>query len=271
MSKAAKSVPAKRKPRKVAKRPSGARWNFADNLAGAVAAVPQDFIALNNPIAIVGSQLKVNPGGGNYVCFVKLAPNNNNPNNSVVQVPVKADEYRQLIAEPQRNREIRERLHFLLLYRSPMVRCHVLQWSQIKDNKLTTTIIQRKTGKPVEMTLHHIPQKILDIRREKIRLTPEECDRQKPRPIFSLPTANGANKAVRKWVKRTGINKDITWSCVRLSFSIILQSTNTDAATVALLLGHTRDTICNETYKRHRPKDQSATIAKLPPAEWYYN
>jgi len=40
---------------------------------------------------------------------------------------------------------------------------------------------------------------------------------------------------------------------------------------VALLLGHTTTRYVNETYKRHRPKDQTATIAKLPAAEWNYD
>jgi integrase len=184
---------------------------------------------------------------------------------------LESDEYRQLIAEPQRNREIRDA--FIFCCYTGLRWCDVanLRWTQIKDNTLTTTIIQKKTGKPVELTLHHIPQKILDIRREKIRTIPDRPITPKPRPVFSLPTANGANKAVRKWVKRAGINKDITWSCARLSFSIILQDANTDAATVALLLGHTTTRYVNETYKRHRPKDQSAIIAKLPDAVWSYN
>jgi integrase len=168
---------------------------------------------------------------------------------------LEADEYRQLIGEPQRNREIRDA--FIFCCYTGLRWCDIvnLRWSQIKDNTLTTTIIQQKTGMPVELTLHHIPQKILDIRREKIRLTPE-------RPVTQKP---------RKWFKRASIDKDITWSCARLSFSIILQDANTDAATVALLLGHTTTRYVNETYKRHRPKDQSATIAKLPAAEWNYN
>jgi integrase len=184
---------------------------------------------------------------------------------------LEADEYRQLIAEPQRNREIRDA--FIFCCYTGLRWCDVknLRWSQIKDNTLTKTIIQKKTGKAVELTLHHIPQKILNIRKEKIHMTPEMLNANKTRPIFSLPTAEGANKAVTKWVKRAGINKDITWSCARLSFSIILQDANTDLATVALLLGHTTTRYVNETYKRHRPKDQSATIAKLPAAEWNYN
>jgi len=184
---------------------------------------------------------------------------------------LEGDKYRSLISEPLRNCEFRDA--FIFCCYTGLRWCDVknLRWSQIKDKTLTTAIIQKKTGKPVELTLHHIPQKILEIRKDKIRNVPKRSNTQKGRPVFSLPTADGANKAVRKWVKRAGIDKDITWSCARLSFSIVLQDVNTDAATVALLLGHTTTRYVNETYKRHRPKDQSATMAKLPDAEWDYN
>jgi integrase len=184
---------------------------------------------------------------------------------------LEAEEYRSLIGEPQRNREVRDA--FIFCCYTGLRWCDVknLRWSQINGDTLSKSIIQKKTGKPVELTLHHIPQKILDIRKDKLRTVPEKPNTQKGRPVFSLPTANGANKAVRKWVKRAGIDKDITWSCARLSFSIVLQDANTNVATVALLLGHTTTRYVNETYKRHRPKDQTATIAKLPAAEWNYN
>jgi integrase len=188
-----------------------------------------------------------------------------------IKESLEAEEYLRLLALPLRNREIRDA--FIFSCYTGLRWCDVrdLQWSQIKDNTLTTTIIQKKTGKPVRITLHRITQIILDMRREKMQISPEQPNTQRSKPIFSLPTADGANKAIRNWVKRAGIDKDITWSCARLSFSILLQDANADAASVALLLGHTTTRYVNETYKRHSPKDQSAIIAKLPDAEWNYN
>ncbi|GAA0544671.1 hypothetical protein GCM10009415_28530 [Chitinophaga japonensis] len=85
------------------------------------------------------------------------------------------------------------------------------------------------------------------------------------RKVFDLPTANGANKILGTWCETAGIEKHITWNCARLSFSILLQDANVDAATVALLLGHTSSKYVNETYKRYRPKNQEMEIQKLPP------
>jgi len=85
--------------------------------------------------------------------------------------------------------------------------------------------------------------------------------------VFSLPTADGANKIPDGWVKSAGIEKYITWSCARLSFSILLQDKNVDDATVAYLMGHTTTDQVKKTYKRHRPKDQTTTISQLPTPE----
>jgi integrase len=184
---------------------------------------------------------------------------------------LEAEEYLSLIQEPMYNHEVRDA--FIFCCYTGLRWCDVksLRWSQIKDTVLTTSIIQKKTGKPVEITLHRIALQILDNRRKKIPIRQAQIEKPNSRPIFSLPTANGANKALRQWVNRAGINKYITWSCARLSFSILLQDANTDTATVALLLGHSTSRYVNETYKRHRPKDQSLIIAKLPAAEWNYN
>ena len=66
------------------------------------------------------------------------------------------------------------------------------------------------------------------------------------------------------WTREAGLKKKITWSCARLSFSVLLQDKNVDSATVAYLLGHTTTKQVNRIYKRHRPKDQYATISNLP-------
>ena len=62
----------------------------------------------------------------------------------------------------------------------------------------------------------------------------------------------------------TRIEKKISWSCARLTFSILLQDKSVDDATVAYLMGHKTTEQVRKTYKRHRPKDKRETIAKLP-------
>jgi integrase len=72
---------------------------------------------------------------------------------------------------------------------------------------------------------------------------------------------------LKKWCRNAKIENHITWHCARLSFSILLQDENADAATVALLLGHTSTKYVLQTYKRHRLKDQQHVINRLPAAK----
>lgn len=116
---------------------------------------------------------------------------------------------------------------------------------------MTTRLIQAKTGQPVLITLHPIAESILSKERKKVELTRNLSQR-----VFALPTADGANKILKEWVRRAGICKHITWSCARLSFSILLQDKNIDDATVIYLLGHRTTEQVRKTYKIHRPKDQ---------------
>src|ERR1043166_8977217 len=57
--------------------------------------------------------------------------------------------------------------------------------------------------------------------------------------VFTLPTANGANKTLKAWVKRAGIKKAITWHNGRHSFGTNLIFNDVDVLTASKLLGHT--------------------------------
>lgn len=104
---------------------------------------------------------------------------------------LEADEYLRLIQEPMQNHEIRDA--FIFSCYTGLRWCDVkdIRWNRIKGDVLTTTIIQKKTGKPVELTLHHIAQKILDNRRKKIQAGHGSTATPNSKIIFSLPTANG--------------------------------------------------------------------------------
>jgi len=60
------------------------------------------------------------------------------------------------------------------------------------------------------------------------------------------------------------VGKHITWSCARLSLSILLQDKQVDLATVALILDQTTTKYVHKTYKRHRLREHSDVIALLP-------
>lgn len=56
--------------------------------------------------------------------------------------------------------------------------------------------------------------------------------------VFNLPTANGANKTLKAWVKRAGIDKKITWHNLRHSYGTNLILNDVDVVTASKLLGH---------------------------------
>ena len=56
--------------------------------------------------------------------------------------------------------------------------------------------------------------------------------------VFDLPTANGANKTLKAWVKKAGIEKQITCYNSRHSFGTNLIDHSADVTTASSLLGH---------------------------------
>jgi integrase len=174
------------------------------------------------------------------------------------------EEYMKLLLTPCLNEAVKDGFIFSCYTGLRFVDVKALEWKNIKGTLLTTRIIQRKTGQPVILSLHPIAKAILE-KRDKLR------QESKMDHVFSLPTHDGCNKVLQQWIKNAGIDKYITWSCARLSFSILLQDKNVDVATVAYLMGHTTSEHVNRTYRRHRPADQAASIATLPaPAEMPY-
>jgi integrase len=175
---------------------------------------------------------------------------------------LEVEEYEQLLNTPCCNEEVRCAFLFSLYTGLRWVDVKALEWKDIKENVLTTRIIQKKTGLPVILTLHPIARSILET-----QMTKAKARSTMPKRVFGLPSANGANGILEEWVHSAGIDKHVTWSCARLSFSILLQDKNVDDATVAYLMGHATTKQVRTTYKRHRPKNQMEAISKLPMPE----
>lgn len=72
-----------------------------------------------------------------------------------------------------------------------------------------------------------------------LRLIGEPTDEQnKDSLIFPLPSYEMCLKALKRWVKRAGINKHISWHCARHSFAVNILNNGANIKTVASLLGH---------------------------------
>ena len=81
--------------------------------------------------------------------------------------------------------------------------------------------------------------------------------------VFDLPSHTMCLKALRRWVKRAGIDKHITWHCARHSFAVNILNNGANIKTVASLLGHS-GLKHTEKYTRAVDSLKQAAINSLP-------
>lgn len=56
--------------------------------------------------------------------------------------------------------------------------------------------------------------------------------------IFKLPSYEACNKSLKRWSKKAGITKNITWHCARHTFATILVRQNVNPVDISSMLGH---------------------------------
>ena len=81
--------------------------------------------------------------------------------------------------------------------------------------------------------------------------------------IFDLPSYEMCLKALKRWVKRAGIDKHISWHCARHSFAVNILNNGANIKTVASLLGHS-GLKHTEKYTRAIDKLKEEAINGLP-------
>ena len=104
-----------------------------------------------------------------------------------------------------------------------------LKWSEVKLNEKLIRKVRSKArvyNEIIEITLNQSALELLPLPQN-----PEDL-------VFTLPSADGANKTLKKWVKRAGIDKKITWHNLRHSFGTIVTKMTGNVVTASKLLGH---------------------------------
>ena len=84
--------------------------------------------------------------------------------------------------------------------------------------------------------------------------------------IFPLPSYEMCLKALKRWVKRAGIDKHISWHCARHSFAVNILNNGANIKTVASLLGHS-GLKHTEKYTRAIDRLKEDAINSLPTLE----
>lgn len=137
------------------------------------------------------------------------------------------DEMKSLSATTTESSEVKRAFLFCCVTGLRWCDVKSLKWSNVNTVNRQMSLTQSKTSEEVSTPLNDTAIKILG----------EQGNPKKN--VFELPTANGANKTLKAWVKRAKIEKKITWHNARHSFGTNLIFNDVDILTTSKLLGHT--------------------------------
>ena len=157
------------------------------------------------------------------------------------------EEIRTLSTTPIESPEVRRAFLFSCVTGLRWCDIKPLNWQSIDLQNKLMTIKQTKTGEFLTNPLNDTAIKLLE--------APGKLDQR----VFDLPTANGANKTVKAWVKRAKINKIITWHNARHSFGTNLIFHDVAMLTASKLLGHTTTKMTERYVKAAEEMKQVAT------------
>lgn len=150
------------------------------------------------------------------------------------------------------NEEIKRAFLFACFTGLGVAEIRKLTWVKVMNNKL---IIKReKTNEQVINDLHPVALQLLG---------PQGGPNQ---IIFNLPTDTGISKTLKAWIKRAGIQKNISFYCGRHTFATQLLLNGANLKTVADCLGHT-STKHTVKYLNYVDELKSKAIGDLPSIE----
>jgi integrase/recombinase XerD len=170
-------------------------------------------------------------------------------------------EFEQLISThyPMESEEIRKAAIFS--YYSGLRWCDVstITFSAIDYTGHTFTIDQAKTRghSSKSIVTNPLSDDILEM------IGKPKTDHPETELIFKLPSYEAAEKALARWVKRAGIEKHITWHCLRHSVATELLRQGANIKVVAEYLGHSKLNFVNK-YIRALAEDKAKAASTLP-------
>lgn len=129
-----------------------------------------------------------------------------------------------------------------------------LTWGEIQQQGEYVRIIfkQKKTK----------GQEYLDISPQAAELLGER-GRPNDHPFTDIHSPSCTNEAIKRWVLRAGIQKEITFHCGRHTFAVMMLDLGTDIYTVSKLLGH-RYLTTTQIYAKVLDKNKQAAVSKIP-------
>jgi integrase len=157
------------------------------------------------------------------------------------------EEIKILSQTPISNPIIKNAALFSLMTGLAWVDINTLQWVHIDMKNKTMDKPRQKTE---QNTFQNLNTTAIQILKEQGPGKPKEY-------VFEgLPTPNGCNKSLKKWVKDADIDKKITWHNLRHSVGVILAASGADLLTIGSVLGHSKKSGTRHTMRYTRAAEQ---------------
>lgn len=157
------------------------------------------------------------------------------------------DELRKLAETGMQNLEVKRAFMFSALTGLRISDIENLKWQNIKDGRLRLQM---------DKTRGNINNKLAEAAKKWLPRRGNAADTDN---VFTLPTRAVITKDVRRWAKRAGLEKHVTFHVARHAYATIQLNLGTDLFTVSRLLGHKRIST-TEIYAKllDKAKDEAA-------------
>ncbi|MBM3789832.1 MAG: site-specific integrase [Acidobacteria bacterium] len=139
-----------------------------------------------------------------------------------------------------------------------------LTWSQVYRGgpHYSIDFTQKKTGTPERLPLSRQAGKIIGAQKGQ-EYSPNVTGEINPDAVFKLPAQQTVDKTVKRWAKRAGITKRVSFHTARHTFATMGLTHGVDVYTMSKLLGH-RDLSSTEIYAKIVDEKKRAAVDLIP-------
>ena len=174
------------------------------------------------------------------------------------------DELKDLAATPCGNADTKAAFLFSAFSGLRYSDVKALTWDKVKltNSSCFLEYTQTKTGEPEDMPLSAEAVAILEGQRDA-RVSPRIKSHVNGAAVFKLGAQQTIDKAIRRWVKRAGIEKKISFHNARHTFATLSLTHGVDLYTLSKLLGH-KSISATEIYAKVVDQKKRQAVDMLP-------
>jgi len=170
------------------------------------------------------------------------------------------DEVRKLSETPCGNEQVKNAFLFSCFSGLRYSDVDRLTWDRIRDGYIEFT--QRKTGEAERLPLSAQAREILE-RQRGASVSPNLRRTFLENQVFFLPAQQVVDAQLKRWAKRAGLEKRISFHKARHTFATLSLTSGVDLYTVSKLLGH-RDLETTQIYAKVVDEKKRKAVEALP-------